>query len=1739
MAPSHTSGASGVPTLIDCWHVRDLQRFRAVLKGGPAAAGLVTGSSSHSYSKSPSHSAGGASWGSLGNSSNGLGPAAPGEVNRKDHLGRTALHHIASSEEGVSIDFLHALLSHPSCNPNAQDGESGWTALHRALYLGNLNHALTLLRHPNIDVRIKDFENLTPFDLYNSTVAGTNPPLDGNVKGDLYLWGSNRNYTLGLGDADDRSWPDLVTLKRQQVGSAAIVSTSDSDDEDANVASNRSLAAGRRFDRVKVRDIQMSRMHTVVVTEEKGGGNVWVAGIGTAGRLGRAASPQTTLTPLPDFKERAISVAVGPDHTLIVTASGAVYSFGSNKFGVLGYTLEEGQGMVASSGGSSTGSAAASATFGGHPPAASNKSYDIQMTPRKLVGPLKKESVVGVAASKLHSVAFTEDALFTWGSNTGQLGYDKVATPLQVLPRRVTSLTAGQATGIRQVTCTDHATALLLNTYDVLVFHGDMSFRVTFPMARFNEKMSAGVFRPPQAQPKPSIAKLTSSGSTFAALSDYGDLFTFTLEHPSEYNKGSATPTSGGGAKRVPAPEPQLVWSVRKKFTAVRDVAIGLDGSIILSTSSGHVFVRSRRTASEAKSSSKSGSARAFKFAQIPMLQRVVRVATNESGGFAAIRSQAPIREIKVKGRTLQEDLLESLPHLKTRGTGGEQKLISADVGALTQAVSRDDEAESDEESDVGDTTIQRHTGIALLITEAAKRWDRDETGQAQPHFGAANLVPPPGTDMFLIAGGKYLPAHRAILSARIPRLSSFLDNPPTKGAGGAPNGVVVKKVSDSVVTLTLPSCSFHTGLFLLHYLYTDDLPAVWTSSVGLRVEKQFAQAKINRNTVHAQLKELASVLALPALTPVLNSPVPRSPTPTLREDMASFFKGAVTVDIEASPLHDVELLLSDRTVPAHSVLLRRSPFFTALLHPDWTSTRWSLSGVLTIDMGNIRWETMAILLSHIYADKGLEAFTGKEHERTQDDWFDFVTEVLAGSNELLLDRLKLAASSLLRARMAPQNIGALLSIADMYHAVPLKEASLLYCAQNLEGLLEGGMLDELEHKMIRELSAYMKARQDDKTHRTRRTEQLSELLVKHHEFFEGLDVPPPSLNLVSHRVGKRPPRSTPLEPYVDGQRKSGKAGKGKASSRASPPPVSPSLAATLAGGSGNDSALFDMDEDSFEGLDGSSLGAMANLSLGQRGGSGAAWTTVRRQPSNAAESSSAQQRSASSSTSAAAGGTTPSPSAGLGQDLRSIMAAEQARSHPLRRMLSASASASQQQTPEGSMPPSGAATPVRPRTANRPSVSAAGEQSPSLGPATNSADEPPPLVSPLNVSTKLSQRDRKKAAMLAAAQAQQVQASSSPSPAADSSSQSPAPAWGKASSSSTDSSARPVWQMNKTGSSVNATVESADVSGTSPIPSTPSRPTASGYSRPSLMGSAGRGVSSFDLGGSARRQPLTSTPSRDPFPTPGSAASPSSFLTSPPPSASGSHSPHRSTSPLPSTSPSSSSLSFAQIQAQQQHASALALSSAAADIANKKKSFAQIQAEERAREEERRKEEKERVEFERWFEEETRRQRAEEKKAQVPKGPKAGGKGRKGGGAQAAAGEDGSASTRKKGGGDGRRASSAAPVAGEQSGSNGAQSGRGKKKGPGTPQGQTDAASVEAPSATDEPSQPPRGPRRQQQQQQQQQRKPSQPNSKQANGSGGIGQSRGPVAAPAATSAPSAASLSAKAPEFVFKPAS
>lgn len=130
---------------------------------------------------------------------------------------------------------------------------------------------------------------------------------------DVYSWGQNTNYVLGHPDSENRNRPERVQLQL---------------DSQQNSAVNRLPYV--------IESVMMAKYHMAILTSEPSH-NMLVCGFGRGGRLGLGKDIDTQLVPAPvPWSERIVTAALGRDHTLAVTESGAVISFGSNAYGQLG-----------------------------------------------------------------------------------------------------------------------------------------------------------------------------------------------------------------------------------------------------------------------------------------------------------------------------------------------------------------------------------------------------------------------------------------------------------------------------------------------------------------------------------------------------------------------------------------------------------------------------------------------------------------------------------------------------------------------------------------------------------------------------------------------------------------------------------------------------------------------------------------------------------------------------------------------------------------------------------------------------------------------------------------------------------------------------------------------------------------------------------------------------------------------------------------------------------------------------------------------------------------------------------------------------------------------------------------------------------------------------------------------------------------------------------------------------------
>jgi hypothetical protein len=118
-------------------------------------------------------------------------------------------------------------------------------------------------------------------------------------------------------------------------------------------------------------------------------------------------------------------LAFGTNHAVAISAKGACYSFGSNQFGQLGYTLDGQEGAASASSAAATPISTGRRSIAGGEPRSSAQSGDLQLRPR-CVASLRKANIriKHAACGELSTSLLTDTgAIYSFGSGeTHQLG---------------------------------------------------------------------------------------------------------------------------------------------------------------------------------------------------------------------------------------------------------------------------------------------------------------------------------------------------------------------------------------------------------------------------------------------------------------------------------------------------------------------------------------------------------------------------------------------------------------------------------------------------------------------------------------------------------------------------------------------------------------------------------------------------------------------------------------------------------------------------------------------------------------------------------------------------------------------------------------------------------------------------------------------------------------------------------------------------------------------------------------------------------------------------------------------------------------------------------------------------------------------------------------------------------------------------------------------------------------------
>jgi hypothetical protein len=369
-------------------------------------------------------------------------------------------------------------------------------------------------------------------------------------------------------------------------------------------------------------------------------------------------------------------------------------------------------------------------------------------------------------------------------------------------------------------------------------------------------------------------------------------------------------------------------------------------------TQSGHVFVRSRNL----KASTTSNGTKAFKFQRVAHVQRAVAVCANSAGAFGALRVDYKPPPISVTGRHFSADMAAIAPYIdETTVLSRQDMKIPAIIGT---------------DEDLEDSSIVDDIGeVAKLMTVLCNRVNQVESSAKGTH----------GADLAVRVGTKFeIPAHSVVLAARCIPLREVL--------GG--DGVLCDKSSKISVTFTpkllgtslVPPTLHFTGisplslLILLHYLYADEVLAVWDRRIGSLFEPQFSSLGLSVVQVKADLTTLAHLLCLPHLRSALRSVgkcVAKSSAGGNFQwlfDQAQLL-GSSRRSVRKDPLApDIALHFAEKTVYTHSAVLRaRSAFFAAFFSDqDWTVERRDDAGVVNVEMGHHKWQVMKFVLPFV-----------------------------------------------------------------------------------------------------------------------------------------------------------------------------------------------------------------------------------------------------------------------------------------------------------------------------------------------------------------------------------------------------------------------------------------------------------------------------------------------------------------------------------------------------------------------------------------------------------------------------------------------------------------------------------------------------------------------------------------------------------------------------------------------------
>ncbi|GEQ70502.1 hypothetical protein JCM33374_g4180 [Metschnikowia sp. JCM 33374] len=887
---------------------------------------------------------------------------------------------------------------------------------------------------------------------------------------DVYMFGSNANTNLGVGDSHDRTYPSRVgTLSKD-------------DDMDPFAMSLRELLQKPRY-----RFVRMSKYHSVICTTD---GNLYTCGIGSRGRLGHGNASNIDnfkKVKFPGKFSPVVDCAVSNNHTVVLNASGVVYAWGQNTLNQLGFT-------------SST-------------PYNSFKTIaDVyENAPVEVAtGDLRKKTsaIKGIKVSKIHSVAYSSHSLYFWGLNIGQISLPQTGEPSdhRVNDKTYKGIIVSQPKEVQMrdeiklvATC-ETCTCVVTNMNDMYLFY--MGQRVKLPKipSRVGSESHFDFFKPSKLTSAPSIKKVSmKSHSAVHILLESGDIMLFNV--------------SSDDIKALRNIRYSFAWSGSEPSMRAVDMDNSYDGSLIVCTKNGSVLLRSNSEAATQRRASSSIGMGSFsfstkkKFKKLEGVNRILRVACNDNfSSFSFVKDDIDSLPLKLQRNDFFKDMEYLSPFIEPDMYRKQDQLLDTDhdmncyiadflYPSAPKAIDSDEEKllilnrlkagfasfeEKEESLDSNDLLKKR------MLEKYSNSKNKEPTTQTvfqkiegldlksrfsllKASVSADSPLLPVEWQRQKFADGKiefsrfpkfHIGFHTEIFRKRS-KLCQEIFFPKDEGEYFVHNQI------EGAYNLETKTILFHSKveplavLVFVYFVYTNTLIDFW---------QDYPKTDPNIDTIRRVKNDFISLMTLFKMDILYGKD----------EQYLEQLQDSATREAG-----DVTIGLSDgEKVYCPSSVISRSAFFETILSGRWdTGNTEDVLQDEDVDMKYVGLEEisllhMRVILKHLQGCHDLyvfdEAHSVVAESQDSDDFVNFLLEMIEIADELLLVQLKHLCELAIKEFITTDNVLILLGHADWSGAKKLFMSCCWYIYNNLELVLFDQNLRDLNDEVLKMIEIQM-----------------------------------------------------------------------------------------------------------------------------------------------------------------------------------------------------------------------------------------------------------------------------------------------------------------------------------------------------------------------------------------------------------------------------------------------------------------------------------------------------------------------------------------------------------------------------------------------------------------------------------------------------------------------------------------